>query len=69
MRRYEYGDPAKVLERRGEDCTNCAYLGVWGFFGTRINACSNTDATEQQRAQAPAKRCDQWRHIKADGGQ
>lgn len=69
MRRYEYGDPAMVLERRGEDCTGCRWLGKWKFAGELIEACDNEKAPAKLRDEAPARRCDQWRHIKADGGQ
>lgn len=66
MRRYEYGAPAVVLERRGEDCTNCQWLIPWRFAGQVIEACDNLEAPADHRADAPAKRCDQWRHVKAD---
>lgn len=61
MRRYEYGDPAKVLERRGEDCTNCKHLGIWKLGAERLTTCDNPSAPDRRRRE--------WRHTKADGGQ
>lgn len=68
MRRYEYGDPLKVLERRGEDCSYCRHLERWNVAGEMVAACNNKQAPEQRRKAAPARRCDQWRHEKADSG-
>lgn len=62
MRRYEYGDPAKVLERRGEDCTGCIHLGEWRLGAERMVTCDNRDVHGSVRDMAPSRRCDQWKH-------
>lgn len=67
MRSYEYGDPAKVLEMRGEDCTHCRHLGRWNVAGEMVTTCTNKQAPEKKRKAAPAKRCDQWQHEQQHG--
>jgi hypothetical protein len=65
----QYRNPERWLERRGQDCTHCASLTTWRLCGTTMQSCDNTQAPKTRREQAPARRCDQWRHSKADGGQ
>lgn len=62
MRSYEYMDPARVLEIRGEDCTNCKSLGDWSIGGSSVTACTNKDAPAKKREGAPASRCHKWEH-------
>lgn len=62
MRSYEYLDPARVLEIKGEDCTNCKSLGIWIFNGTTMTACDNMDAPDKKRENAPVSRCHKWEH-------
>ena len=68
MRSYEYGDPAKVLERRGEDCTHCRSLERWNVAGSLVWRCDNRLAPERNRKGAPAKRCNEWKPHKEDSG-
>lgn len=67
MRRYEYGDPAKVLERKGEDCTHCQHLERWSVAGEMVTQCGNAQAPEAKRKAAPAHRCHWWQHEKQHG--
>lgn len=66
MRSYEYMDPARVLEIRGEDCTNCAHLGTWKFGGKAVITCCNDNAPAKKRAEAPASRCYLWKHRQGE---
>lgn len=66
MRRYEYGDPAKVLEIKGEDCTNCKHLAPWSMGGRSVLICDNQQAPEKKRKAAPASRCSEWKHKQQD---
>lgn len=69
LEHWRYGDPAKVLERRGEDCTGCRHLERWVVGDRSAWVCSSRRAPKKLREGAPAKRCDEWRHDKEDGGQ
>lgn len=69
MRSYEYLDPSRVLEIRGEDCTNCRHLTVTSVFGFDAWWCDNNKAPQSKRKRAPASRCDEWKHKQQDGGQ
>ena len=62
MRRWEYGDPALVLERRGQDCDNCIHLEQWDALGRRLSLCTNPRAPEKLKRAAPARRCEEWQH-------
>lgn len=64
MRRYEYGDPARVLEIKGEDCTHCKSLKSWSLGGRSVVVCENDRAPEKKRKNAPQSRCPEWRHEK-----
>lgn len=66
MRSYEFGDPARVLEIRGEDCDNCVSLGEWHLGGSSVTACTNEDAPQKKRENAPASRCFLWRHKQGE---
>lgn len=69
MRSWEMGDPARVLERRGEDCDHCKYLERWSVSaGREVTICGNQHAPEAKRKAAPAHRCHWWRHRQADSG-
>lgn len=65
MHRWEYGDPAMVLERRGEDCTGCEHLTTMDL-STLIKQASVTYCVKL-KPQAPERRCGAWRHK--DAGQ
>lgn len=52
---WRYGDPAKVLERKGEGCGRCRWLQPWK--GSAV--C--------EKGRKPGKRCSEWRHEQADG--
>lgn len=62
MRHWERGDPLEVLIRKGEDCTGCIHLGVWRLGVERLIACGNVEISGRMRDQAPARRCEQWKH-------
>lgn len=66
MRRYEYMDPAKVLEIKGEDCTNCKSLAPWSVGGKTVTVCDNQQAPEKKRKNAPQSRCHLWAHKQQD---
>lgn len=66
MRSYEYMDPARVLEIKGEDCTHCKHLAPWSVGGKTVTVCDNKDAPEKKRKAAPASRCHQWEHKQQD---
>lgn len=68
MRRYEYGDPARVLEIKGEDCTHCHSLKSWSIGGRSVVVCENDRAPEKKRKNAPQSRCHLWKHEKQDTG-
>lgn len=68
MRSYEYLDPSRVLEIRGEDCTNCMHLGEWEIGKESVTACDNSHAPSNKRDRAPSSRCIEWRHKKQDDG-
>lgn len=54
MRSWMYGDPAKVLERRGEDCDHCRHLELWGLGGKSVTVCA--------KKRKVGKRCSEWQH-------
>lgn len=62
MRSFEYGDPARALEIRGEDCTNCKHLAKWKLNGVAMTMCDNMKAPAKKRQNAPERRCHLWRH-------
>lgn len=62
MRSYEYMDPARVLEIRGEDCDNCVSLKRDKVFVEWIKFCDNHDAPAEKRENAPESRCYLWKH-------
>ena len=66
MRRYEFGDPARVLEMRGEDCTHCKSLAPWSMGGKSVLICENRQAPEKKCKNAPQSRCHLWRHQQQD---
>lgn len=62
MRSFELMDPARSLEIRGEDCTNCASLVKWRLGTSEKVVCDNMDAPRIRRESAPTRRCHLWRH-------
>lgn len=51
---WRYGDPAKVLERRGEDCGHCRHLERWHIADKTVEACA--------KKRKVGKRCEHWQH-------
>lgn len=67
-RSWEYGDPALVLERRGQDCTGCVHLARYTFSLAVVVVCESTKADPKRRKDAPKRRCHEYsRNVEPTG--
>ena len=57
LRRFEYGDPAKVYEQReARTCKGCIHLDHWTMGGKKIDLCT--------KGKKAGKRCKFYREAK-----